>query len=56
MVKSTMGNNIGNMRKGGLSSRSPKDAGSPSVKPKSGAVVGVRKANNKRSMSKGKGC
>lgn len=56
MTKSNIGNAIGNMRKGGLSSRSPKDNGDVSVKPKSGPVVGARKANNKRSMSKGKGC
>jgi len=55
MAKSMIGAGLGKSKSAGLSSRSPKDAGSPSVKPKSGAVVGVRKSNNKRSMGR-KGC
>jgi hypothetical protein len=49
MVKSTIGNEIGRMSQKGLSSRSPKDAGSPSVKMKSGPVISSRKANNRKS-------
>lgn len=56
MVKSNMGNSIGKIMTKGLSSRSPKDAGSPSVKMAKGAVVSVRKANNKGGGKKGKGC
>jgi hypothetical protein len=52
MTKSSIGVDIGKMSQKGLSSRSPKDAGSPSVKMKSGPVVSARKANNKGRRSK----
>lgn len=54
MTKSNIGNSLGKMRQAGLSSRSPKDAGSPSVKMKAGPVVSARRSNNKGGGKKGK--